>query len=140
MLDIARMETSLDAKRRDLAAKILEGRAFVASMMERQAILGRKIDDANAALKHLEHQLEATKTVMGLFDDEGLVLAAAPVAAPPTYARPTLVPPAAPAVMKREPVRFLSSLKCKVQGHQMVASRSAPGYATCARCRVRRAI
>lgn len=147
MFDIARRETSLDAKRHELAAKVRDGRTAVAAMVARQAAMAGKIDEATAGLQRLERQLEAMDTVVRLFDEEELF-----VQTPSTRERPFLVSnnPAvaheAPVedvkqhVARRTPFRPTAFLQCLSDGHEMYASRSAPGHMTCTRCGVRRRV
>lgn len=149
MLDIGRQEISLQAKRRDLIAKIAEGRAVIATLMERHAAMGRKIEEATSGLRRLEDQLAAMNTVMKVFDEEGLIMTAetpvnhaafaqaTPLRAVAVDGEPT---PCRPATRRKESFKPLEYVRCLSEGHLFVVSRAAPGYTTCDRCRVRRRI
>ncbi|HYG27119.1 MAG TPA: hypothetical protein VD906_09440 [Caulobacteraceae bacterium] len=150
MLDIGRQELSLQAKRRDLIAKVVEGRAVVATLVERHAAMARKIEEATAGLERLEEQLAALNTVIKVFDEEGFIPTAepAPAAAPiPLRAVPSepdaQAAPFEPArrhtlVRNRDSFKLVAFLRCVSEGHQMVNSRTYTGHLTCTRCRIRR--
>ena len=141
MLDIGRQEISLQAKRRDLLAKIAEGRSVVASLQERQALMVSKIEEATAGLRRLEEQLRAMETVINVLDEEGLVLTPeilAPIPLRPVPAAPAQPFAGKPAPRTREPFKPLAYLRCVSEGHQLTNSRSSSGYVTCTRCRIRR--
>jgi hypothetical protein len=144
MLDIGRRETSLDTKRHELAGKIAEGRTVIASLLERHAMLGEKIEVATASLRRMEQQHEALNTVRGLFSEDELLVheprpAPAPVAAAATAeAAPHVRLVETPVVTAHGlPFRPFAYMRCMIDGHDMVISRSMSGRMTCRRCRVR---
>lgn len=138
MLDIAMVDTSLEVKRRDLSARIVEGRRAIATLVERHAEMGRRIEMANEAVRELERKLAATNTVMALYEREGLILSVDPLSRP----APSVAPEPAQAIIypprKPEPLRPMAFLRCLTDGHDMVMSRSVAGMATCRRCKLRR--
>jgi hypothetical protein len=142
MLDIARRETSLDMKRHELAAQISEGRTVVASLMERHALLGEKIGTATASLRRIEQQLEALNTVRALFSEDEIVHTARPIPMPAQTPAPTETAASpvrlveAPATQTL-PFRPFAYVRCLIDGHDMVRSRSVAGRMTCRRCRIR---
>ena len=138
MLDIATDETSLDAKRRDIASKIAEGRQVVGALQERQAAIGAKIEEALAGLQRLQEQLTAIDTVLGLVDHREIRFQPPRPAAPMLEVVTTVEPSAEAGASLRSPFRPVSYLKCMTDGHEFMNSRAMPGYVTCRRCRVRR--
>ena len=132
---------SAAAARAAMRSAVNRARAVVATLRERHASLGAKIDEASTALKELEHQLDSMNTVIQIFDREGLMLASEPrrVATPPVEPPAPVAAAPQPYIPAPEPFRPFGFVKCLGRGgHQYVASRSAPGSVTCARCRHRR--
>ena len=144
MLDIAMVDTSLEVKRRDLSARIVEGRRAIATLVERHSEMGRRIEMANEAVRDLERKLAATNTVMDLYEKEGLILSVDPLARPAPAPAPVEVEVEVTAhvvsypARKPEPFRPMTFLRCLTDGHDMVMSRSVSGMATCRRCKMRR--
>jgi hypothetical protein len=119
----------------------------IASLMERHATLGEKIDIAGASLRRIEQQLEALDVVRGLFGDEELLVHAPPPMRPAPIPAMTATPAAPaphvrlveePSVQGPERFRLGAYLRCLSEGHDMMVSRSMSGHVTCRKCRVRR--
>jgi hypothetical protein len=137
VLDVVREETALEAKRRELAHKIAEGRQVVASLAERRDAIGRKIEEAVEGVQRLQDQLKAIDTVISLVDP-------CDIAFQPS--RPVMPVLEVVEAMNREPqpplrpqpFRPAAYLKCFADGHDWMNSRSVPGAVTCRRCKARR--
>ena len=140
MLDVAKVDTSLEVTRRELSARIVEGRRAIATLVERHDEMGRRIEMANNAVRELERKLSATTTVMDIYEKEGLIVSVDPLSHPAIKTPPTPAPAPAIYYPPREPAPFrpVTFLKCLTEGHEMVVSRSLSGMATCRRCKMRR--
>lgn len=138
MLDLVHEETSLEAKRRELAAQIVEGAQVVDALLARQAAMGRKIEEALQGVQRLREQLGAIDTVMDLVDHSRISFQPPRAAAPVLEVVPKAVEGDAATPLKSQPFRPVSYLKCVTEGHEFMNSRSMPGYVTCRRCRLRR--
>jgi hypothetical protein len=139
VLDYIQEEAPLEAARRELLAKIVEGRRVVETLSARQTMIGRQIEEAAEAIQKLEEQLKAVDTVMRMVGSN-ISLTPAPLPLRPAApiaevvsAAPAPREPAAP-----QPFKPMSYLKCVADGHDFTHSRSHPGFVTCRRCRARR--
>lgn len=139
MLDYVREETALEAKRRELASMITEGRQVVAALSERRTAIGRKIDEALEGIQRLQDQITAIDTVAGMVSTSEITFQ------PPRPIAPVLevvatVEPSTPEAAASRPQSFrpVAYLKCVADGHDFMNSRSMPGHITCRRCRMRR--
>jgi hypothetical protein len=138
VLDLVHEETSLEAKRRELAAQIVEGNQVIDALLARQAAMGRKIEEALEGVQRLREQLGALDTVIDLVDDSRITFQPPRPAAPLLEVVPKVVEREAPTPPKSQPFRPVSYLKCVAEGHEFMNSRSMPGCVTCRRCRIRR--
>jgi hypothetical protein len=138
VLDLAHEETSLEAKRRELAAKIAEGNQVVDALLARQAAMGRKIEEALDGIQRLREQIGAIDTVISLVDRSRIAFQPPRPVAPVLEVVPKAVESEAGEPLKAQPFRPVGYLKCLAEGHEFMNSRSMPGYVTCRRCRVRR--
>lgn len=138
MLDVARQETTLEARRRELTLKIAEGRQVVAALSTRRHAIEQKIEEAAEGILRLENQVAAIDTVIGIVASQDIAFQ------PPRPAAPVLEVVAPSAVDGAEtparPQAFkpVAYLKCVADGHEWMNSRSIPGAVTCRRCRARR--
>lgn len=141
MLDIATVDTSLEAKRHDLETRIRHGRAAVALLINRRAIIDGKLEEATAGVRRLEEEFATVNAVLQMLGRESLRLKPAPPASPPAVVLDwpaTTAPRLAFTTVEPEPFRPRAYFRCMVDGHDMVASRSHPDRITCRRCRLRR--
>lgn len=136
MLDLAHEETSLEAKRRELTSRIAEGHQVVDALMAHQAATARKIEEALEGVEHLQEQLRALDTVIGMVGHQEVCVQPARPAPVLEVVPAPVEQPSVP--LKSQPFRPMSYLKCVAEGHNFMNSRAMPGYVTCRRCRMRR--
>jgi hypothetical protein len=138
VLDVARQETTLEARRRELTLKIAEGRQVVAALSTRRHVIEQKIEEAAEGIQRLENQVAAIDTVIGIVASQDIAFQ------PPRPAAPVLEVVAASTVdgaetlARPQPFKPVAYLKCVADGHEWMNSRSVPGAVTCRRCRARR--
>jgi len=138
VLDLAHEETSLEAKRRELASRIAEGHQVVDALMARQAATARKIEEALEGVERLQEQMRALDTVIALVGHQEVLFRRPRPVAPVLEVVSAPAEPRLNVPLKSQPFRPVAYLKCIGDGHDFMNSRTMPGYVTCRRCRVRR--
>jgi hypothetical protein len=137
VLDVARQETTLEARRRELTLKIAEGRQVVAALSTRRHAIEQKIEEAAEGIQRLENQVAAIDTVIGIVASQDIAFQPPRPAAPVLeVVAPSVVDNAEP--LRTQPFKPVAYLKCVADGHEWMNSRSVPGAVTCRRCRARR--